>query len=119
MFSDILRTIVEGAGGGVGAILMGYDGISIDQYFTEGDGSEQQIVAVEYANILKEIKKAAEILNTGIMEEVAIKTEKYHIILRSLTDDYFIALTLGSEGNFGKGRFLLMREAFSLREALA
>lgn len=119
MFNDILRTIVEGAGGGVGAVLMGYDGIAVDQYFRDGDGSELQIVAIEYANILKEIKKAAEILNTGAMEEVAIKTEKFHVVLRTLTDEYFVALTLEPGGNFGKGRFLLMREAYPLREALA
>lgn len=119
MFNSILKTIVEGAEGGIGAVLMGYDGIAIDQYFRDGDGSEHQIVAVEYANILKEIKKAAEILDTGAMEEVAIKTERFHVVLRTLTDDYFVALTLAPGGNFGKGRFLLMREAHPLREALA
>lgn len=119
MFNRILQSIVEGTGGGIGAVLMGYDGIPIDQYFSEDEGSDLQAMAVEYANILKEIRKAADILGTGAMEEVSIKTERFHVILRILTEDYFVALTLEPGGNFGKGRFLLMREASPLREALA
>jgi predicted regulator of Ras-like GTPase activity (Roadblock/LC7/MglB family) len=102
MFSEILEGIVEGTSGGVGAVLMGYDGI-----------------AVEYANVLKEIKKTAEILNTGIMQEVSIQTERFQVVIRTLTDEYFVALTLERTGNFGKGRYLLMREAANLKEALA
>lgn len=119
MFGKILETIVEGAGGGVGAVLMGYDGIAIEQYFKACEGVDLQLVAVEYANVLKEIKKAAEVLNTGLMEEVSIKTERFHVVISTLTDEYFVALTLEREGNYGKGRYLLRREAPRLREALA
>jgi predicted regulator of Ras-like GTPase activity (Roadblock/LC7/MglB family) len=69
--------------------------------------------------VLKEIRHTAEILNTGAMEEVSVKTERLMVIIRTLTDEYFIALTLERDGNFGKGRYLLMREAPRLREALA
>lgn len=119
MFSEILETIVEGAGGGVGAVLMGYDGIAIEQYFKTCEGVDLQLVAVEYANVLKEIKKAAEVLNTGLMEEVSIKTERFHVVISTLTDEYFVALTLERAGNYGKGRYLLRREASRLRAALA
>lgn len=119
MFAEILRGIVEGTSGGVGCILMGYDGIAIDQYFKPCDGIDLQIVAVEYANVLKEIKRTVEILNTGSMEEVSIKTERFYVVIRSLTDEYFVALTLIRDGNFGKGRYLLLREAQRLTEALS
>ena len=118
MFNEILQGIVEGAGGGVGAVLMGYDGIAIDQYFTPCGEIDLQMVAVEYANILKEIKNAAAVLNTGPMEEVAIKTGRFHVLIRVLTDEYFVALTLENGGNFGKGRYLLLRETPRLIEAL-
>lgn len=119
MFSDILEGIVENVGGGVGAVLMGYDGIAIEQYFKPCEGVDLQLIAVEYANVLKEIKQTAEILNTGLMEEVSIKTERFHVVISTLTDEYFVALTLDRTGNYGKGRYLLMREAPRLKEALA
>jgi len=119
MFSEILEGIVEGTGGGVGAVLMGYDGIAIEQYFKPCEGVDLHMMAVEYSNVLKEIKKTAEILNTGIMQEVAIQTERFQVVIRTLTDEYFVALTLERAGNFGKGRYILLREATNLKEALA
>jgi len=119
MFAEILQTIVEETRGGAGAVLMGYDGIAIEQFFLPVDGLDLQLVAVEYANILKEIKRTAEILDSGFMEEVTIRTERFLVLVRVLNDDYFVALTLQRDGNFGKGRYLLMREAPNLRAALA
>ncbi|TYO99964.1 putative regulator of Ras-like GTPase activity (Roadblock/LC7/MglB family) [Geothermobacter ehrlichii] len=118
MFADILKTIVEETRGGAGAVLMGYDGIAIDQYFKPVEGLDLQLVAVEYANILKDIKRTAEILDSGDMEEVSIRTGRFYVLIRILNDDYFVALTLDRDGNFGKGRYLLMREAPNLRAAL-
>ncbi|PLX85745.1 MAG: GTPase [Desulfuromonas sp.] len=118
MFHDILEGIVAGTAGGIGAVLMGYDGIAIDQHFKPWDGADLQLVAVEYANVLKDIKKTAEILDSGDMEEVSVKTEKFYVIIRILTDEYFVALTLDRAGNYGKGRYLLSRDAPRLREAL-
>lgn len=118
MFDEILQSVVEGTAGGVGAVIMGYDGIAIAQHFKPCEGVDLHLIAVEYANILKEIRRAVEILNTGVMEEVSIKTGRFYVIIRTLTDEYFIALTLERSGNFGKGRYLLLREAGQLREAL-
>ena len=118
MFNEILQRIVDGTSGALGAILMGYDGIAIDQYFKASEELDLSLVAVEYSNVLKEIRRTAEILDTGAMEEVSIKTERLMVIIRTLNDEYFMALTLERDGNFGKGRYLLMREAPRLREAL-
>lgn len=119
MFINILERIVEETGGGIGAVLMGYDGIAVDQYFVAGEQLDLQMIAVEYANVLKEIRKTAEILNVGDMEEVSIKTERFHIVVRIITSDYFVAMTLRRDGNFGKARYLLTRETGNLIAALS
>ncbi len=119
MFSEILQGIVEETAGGIGAILMGYDGITIDQYFAHHEGIDLQLLAVEYANVLKEVKRAVKSLNTGFMEEVAIKTDRFFVVVRALTEEYFVVLTIERQGNFGKGRYLLLREMPRLKEALA
>jgi predicted regulator of Ras-like GTPase activity (Roadblock/LC7/MglB family) len=119
MFSDILREIVDGTAGGVGAVLMGYDGIAVEEYFKPCQGVDLHLIAVEYANVLKEIKKTADILQTGAMEEVSVKTERFQVVIGTITEEYFVALTLEQGGNFGKARYLLKREAPRLKEALA
>jgi len=119
MFAEILQRVVEETGGGVGAVLMGYDGIAIDQYFSADQQLDLNMIAVEYANVIKEIRKTAQILNVGEMEEVSIKTERFHIVVRIITPDYFVAMTLHRDGNFGKARYLLTRESAALVAALA
>ena len=118
MFKGILENIVNSCSGGVGAVLMGYDGIAIDQYVVEGAELDLNLVAIEYSNVTKEIRNAAEVLETGELLEVAIKTELFFVIVYALTDEYFVALTINRDGNYGQGRYLLMRDAGSLREAL-
>lgn len=119
MFSEILQRIVKETGGGVGAVLMGYDGIAIEQFFAPEQDIDLQMVVVEYANVLKEIRRTADILELGEMEEVSIRTARFIIVIRMLTSDYFTALIIDRDGNFGKGRYLLNREHENLVEALS
>lgn len=119
MFKSILENIVNSCSGGIGAVLMGYDGIAIDQYVVDDVTLDLNLIAIEYSNVTKEIRKAAEVLETGDLQEVSIKTEDYFVVIYALTDEYFVALTIERDGNYGQGRYLLMREAGNLREALA
>lgn len=106
---ETLRVIVESVGGGIGAVIMGYDGISIDEYITPETTFDVQLLSVEYSNLLKEIKQAVEVLKTGAMEEVAINTDISKVLIRVINDDYFLVLVLNCDGNFGKGRYLLKK----------
>ncbi len=118
MFKATLERIVHDVPGGVGAVLMGYDGIALDQVFIDSDDIDLQLVALEYSNIVKEIRRTAEVLGTGSLQEVTIKTGRFYVIIHSLTDEYFVALTLLRDGNLGKGRYLILREAPALSQAL-
>jgi predicted regulator of Ras-like GTPase activity (Roadblock/LC7/MglB family) len=112
-----LQEIVEKVGGGVGALIMGYDGIPIEEYILASD-FDVQLMAVEYVNVMKEVKRSLDVLKTGELEEILISTEQSRIIIRSICEDYFIMLTLNADGNYGKGRYLLKREIPRLREEL-
>lgn len=119
MFNEILRSLAGEAPGAIGAVLMGYDGIAIASTpVATGDPLDIQMIAIEYANVLKEIRNAAAILAIGELEEVVIQTRRYCFVIRAVTDEYFAALTLARDGNLGKGRFLLRRDSERLREAL-
>lgn len=117
-FNEILRGVVDSVGGGVGAVIMGYDGIAIDEYIRDDGLLDVQLLAVEYATVLKEVKKTADVLRSGDMEEVSIATDAYRVIIRVINDEFFVVLTIVSDGNFGKGRYLLRREIDKLRERL-
>lgn len=118
MFKETLESMVKSTPGAVGAVLMGFDGIPIEQYYVQVDGVELQLFAIEYTNVIKEIRKTAEILGTGDFQEVTIKSAGFHVVIRSVTDDYFLALTLHHDCNLGKGRYHMRRELPLLRQAL-
>lgn len=117
MFEKILQDIVEESDG-YSAVLMGYDGLAVAQYDQPCEAGDLNPFAVEYAHVLKEMKDTLAILNSGEIEEVTVRTELFQVIIRALNEDYFVILTMACSGNCGKGRYLLSREQFRLREEL-
>lgn len=118
MFKEILKGIVDKVEGGQGAVIMGYDGIPIDEYLHEDVTLDVHLLSVEYATLLKEIKRTVEVLKTGDMDEISVNTGLSRVLVRPINDEFFIVFVLSREGNFGKGRYLLKRDAPKLREAL-
>ncbi|MEM9492073.1 MAG: hypothetical protein AAGC55_23200 [Myxococcota bacterium] len=113
MFTEHLKKIVHHVGGGVGAVIMGLDGIAVETYVVEKNGFDINIIGMEFSFILTQVKKAAKILHSppaiqvGEVEEIVIKAEQLTLVIRMLNEDYFLAVALMPSGNFGKCRFLL------------
>jgi predicted regulator of Ras-like GTPase activity (Roadblock/LC7/MglB family) len=107
MFKDALRDVVEGTEGGIAGLLMGFDGIAVESYTKSDGGADITTVGMELSVVLKDIRRAVEQLQAGVAREIAIQAEKVTTLVRLLNNDYFIALTMTPDGNFGKGRFLL------------
>ncbi len=115
---QILKDIVENVPGGVGAVVMGYDGISIDEYVKKGAGFDIPLLAVEYSTVIKEIKKTVDVLKIGEMEEISINTNCLRAVIRVIDEELFVVLAVCREGNYGKGRYLLKLKAPQIREYL-
>ncbi|MGE0788041.1 MAG: hypothetical protein AB7S26_20380 [Sandaracinaceae bacterium] len=109
MFREILQEVVDRTEGGVAGLLMGFDGIPVDHYVREDATTSVDVetVGMEFSVILKDIRKAAELLEAGGATEIAIRAERMTTVLRVLNDEYFVAMTLEPQGNYGKARFLL------------
>lgn len=119
MFRDMLEEVVQSTPGGLGAVLMGYDGIAIDEYRLDSSGPDLQMLAIEYANVLKEMTRMTDVLDTGHLEEVTVKTEEFFFVLRSVNEEYFMVLTIARSGNPGKGRYLMLKRVPQLNEELS
>jgi predicted regulator of Ras-like GTPase activity (Roadblock/LC7/MglB family) len=105
-FSDILKEVVNGTEGALGALIVGLDGIPVDEYSLNSD-LDIQSMTVEYSALLKEIEKGSQAARLGSTKEVTVIADKAMIMLRRLNDEYFFVLIIRPDGNFGKGRFLL------------
>jgi predicted regulator of Ras-like GTPase activity (Roadblock/LC7/MglB family) len=107
VFAQYLKKVVDHVDGGIGGLIMGLDGIAVETYLREGQKVDINTVGMEFSFILTQVRKAAEILKVGAVQEVSIKAEQLVLVIRMLTHEYFVAVALTSEGNFGKCRFLL------------
>ncbi len=106
MFGTKLEDAVNGVAGGQAAILMGFDGIQVDSF-----GLDEQLdietVGMEFSVVLKEVRKAAELLEAGSAEEMTVRTNKMTTVMRVVNKEYFLALALNADGNLGKARYVL------------
>jgi predicted regulator of Ras-like GTPase activity (Roadblock/LC7/MglB family) len=57
--------------------------------------------------MIRDIHIASENLGLGEAKEFSIISDRCGIILRKINDDYYLALIIKPEGNYGKGRFIL------------
>lgn len=119
MFKAALRDVVERTNGGVAGLLMGFDGIPVEQYLRAGATLDVETVGMEYSVILTQVSKAAQMLEAGDAREVSIQAERFTTLIRLLNKEYFVALTLLPHGNVGKGRYLLRMLAPKLLDELS
>ena len=117
-YKESLKTVTESVGGGLAAIIMGYDGIPIEEYLVDSTQFDLQLLTVEYANLLRDIRRTVDLLGNGVMEEVSIATDRLRVLVRVINDQFFLVLVITAEGNYGKGRYLLSREALKLKDDL-
>ena len=115
-FNETVKNLVESVAGGIAGVIMENDGIAIAEYVKHGQTLDIQTMGIEYTSVLIEIKKASEVLQAGNLEELTVCTESSTLIVRVITNDYFAAVALSKDGNYGKGRYLLRVLAHKLAE---
>jgi len=117
-FREILKSSVEAVDGGLASVVMGFDGIAVEEYVREAGKVDVQTLGVEYSSALTEVRRTAESLAAGNVQEVAVVTDGALVLLRPVNTDYFLALVLAKDGNFGKGRYVLKRAARAIAEEM-
>ena len=106
MFAETLKKVVDNVDGGIAAVIMGLDGIAVDTYVKLADRVDVNTVAMEFSFILTQVRKAGDSLAVGSLEELSVKAQRLLLVCRMLSPQYFIAIVMAPEGNFGKARYL-------------
>lgn len=109
---ETLQKIVDSVPGAKAAVLMGFDGITVEQYVSEAHAdTDIESMAMEFSFRFIEMREAATSLELGNMSDIAIKADYGTFMARCLTDEYFVGLLMGEPGHFGKGRWMLRSTA--------
>lgn len=105
-FSDILKEAVEKVDGAVSAVILGSDGILVEEYAMERLLNLEDLGA-EASTMIRDINIAAKDLGLGTARECSIVSDKCGIIMRQINASYYLVLVIRPDGNYGKGRFVL------------
>lgn len=97
---------------------MGLDGIPVETYVKQSDRVDVNTVAMEFSFILGQVRKAGDSLQVGSLEELSIKAQRLVLICRMVSPQYFVAIAVAPDGNFGKARYLARMSAPQLAAQL-
>ena len=123
MFAELLDSVLKGTPGALSITLMGFDGIAIETREADssqgGGASTWQAAAVELSHITSQLRTISEGMGTGSVEEVTINSAELTTVVRPLTDEYLVALSMAPGALLGKGRYLMRVAAPKLKKELA
>jgi predicted regulator of Ras-like GTPase activity (Roadblock/LC7/MglB family) len=105
-FLEVLEDIVDKVDGAVSSMIIGRDGMSVQEYARE-KLVDLTGLSAEASAMIKDISLAADNLGLGEAREFSIISDRCGIIMRKINTDYYLALVIKPDGNYGKGRFIL------------
>src|SRR5438309_8702352 len=76
MFKDALKELVEGTEGGLAGLLMDSSGIALESYARNDSPFDINTIGIEFSVVIGSIKRAAEMLEAGPANEIAVGTDR-------------------------------------------
>ena len=108
MFDLELNTVLSFLEGSKAILIMGYDGIVVESVSKDNDESFHDLT-IELGQIVKNIGELSKNSNTGPFNEMVLQFDQAKILLRSIHEDYFLALLMTKEESIGKSQFAVQR----------
>lgn len=119
MFKEILGKAMENTEGSIGVLIMGMDGILVERVWqSDVVDANLEIAVAEYTTLLRGAKRANHTVGLGRVLEITVSSENGIFVLHSVGEDYFLAMILRPDGNFGRSRYELRRAELLLRKEL-
>lgn len=108
MFTDNLREIQQKTEGCFGALIMGMDGIAVEEVWQrQGLDANLDIAVAEFAAVVRSARRTSGDLALGALREMVVLTDSANFVMRLISESYFIVLVVNPDGNLGRGRYQL------------
>ena len=97
-FREQIERVVNEVPGCVSCTLMGFDGIAVDTVDRPEaiEGVNYADATIEYANLVRQMRAAAEGLASGEVEEVCVRSERLATVIRPINEEYLVAASFTS-----------------------
>lgn len=119
MFREVLHQAMTNTDGCLGVLIMGTDGIAVEKVWQAAAVDANLDIAIaEYTSLLRNAKRINGDLGLGRLREMTVSSDNRIFLLRFVSEDYFLAMILSAEGNFGRGRYEMRRAELLLKNEL-
>jgi predicted regulator of Ras-like GTPase activity (Roadblock/LC7/MglB family) len=110
MFNENLREIKQKTEGCLGVLIMGMDGIAVEELWDgAGKDANLDVAVAEYTALIRNARRTSQDMGLGALRELVVITESANFVMRLVSSDYFLVLAVDPEGNLGRGRYELRR----------
>ncbi len=114
-FGDILEEMVRRVPGAVGAVFADWEGEPVDQ-FAHIAPLDIQLVGAHWGVVWSQASQRLHAL--GAVEELLIEGERAMVVVRAVTDSYFVVLATRRDAHLATARRELERGAGILRSEM-
>lgn len=115
MFKEALEAIIESTDGAIGALIMGTDGIAVENVMRpEARDVNLDVAATEFTTLVRNAQRTGNDTGLGGLRELVVTLDSTIVIMRLFSREYFVVLALKPEGNFGRGRYELRKAELQL-----
>jgi predicted regulator of Ras-like GTPase activity (Roadblock/LC7/MglB family) len=117
VFSEILEEVVKAVPGARGAIFVDWEGEAVDTFSTIGT-TAIKLVGAHWGIVYYQARSALEKQDVGAVEELILTFADQQVIIRRVTDEYMVIMTLQDGGNLGRALGKLDWAITKLREEM-
>jgi len=118
VFTERLQGILQTVEGARAVAIIGRDGIAVER-LAISEEPNLDLATAQFTDIAKKLQIANEELEAGSLREMIQRTERYIVILTTITNEYFLMMILSQDGSLGRARFELRKAAAALYDELA
>ena len=113
-FKDKFKEIKSSCEDLLDIALIGKDGIIVETTFSS---EVLESLTIEMSTILNKITTILEPFKDFVKEDILI-TEQHTILIKPISDYYFMVLFMKAGGNIGKARFIVRKNTLWFQEAI-
>lgn len=106
MFKQRLTSVVNNVDGSIGCLLIGFDGIPIDEVYRDEELEEMNTIAVEISNLLDKLRRT-QVYDGEQINELSITAGPITAVTKVVADEYMLILAMSAEADVNRGRTML------------
>ncbi|MCP9495566.1 MAG: hypothetical protein MSG64_14055 [Pyrinomonadaceae bacterium MAG19_C2-C3] len=115
MFKNALEAILGRTENSLGALIMGTDGIAVEQVLSdEGRDLNLDVAAAEFTSLVRNAQRTGTDIGHGRLRELVLSYDDVSVAFRLINNEYFLMLALRPDAVLGRGRFELRKAQLDL-----